>query len=187
MKSIKIIALTTLILLGCIGCGVQEDIPTDDVYKADKEIIEYSLNTAIYQQAIGQIIYLDGGNRQDIDGLVSEYSDILTDEFIEILYDRSIEEEYEDNQQLDDDEFSIEEDIELPYLTHNNEDIELPEDTSSLEEDIESIEDEPVFNVTGIDAYSDRMIASVSYKYGAPMKVWVDLVGGKINGYKIYR
>lgn len=44
-----------------------------------------------------------------------------------------------------------------------------------------------VYEVLVADAYKDRLVCSVIYKYGSPMKVVVDLVDGKIDGYTIYR
>lgn len=55
------------------------------------------------------------------------------------------------------------------------------------EVDSDYVDDEPVYSVNQIDAYKDKLIASVSYKYGGPMKVVVELVDNKINGYTIYR
>ena len=48
-------------------------------------------------------------------------------------------------------------------------------------------DDDKVYSVVGIDAYPDRLIASVTYKYGSPLKVWVGLENEKITGYLIYR
>ena len=58
-----------------------------------------------------------------------------------------------------------------------------------MDEELAQQQDEEtkVYEVIAIDAYKDRLVCSVIYKYGSPMKVVVDLVDGKIDGYTIYR
>lgn len=60
---------------------------------------------------------------------------------------------------------------------------------SWMDEELAQQQDEEtkVYEVIAIDAYKDRLVCSVIYKYGSPMKVVVDLVDGKIDGYTIYR
>lgn len=56
-----------------------------------------------------------------------------------------------------------------------------------MDDSVNNIEDDKVYTVLTIDAYKDRLVASVNYKYGTPMKVVVQLVDNKIDGYEIYR
>ena len=190
MKILKVILPIIALVMLSTGCrhSNASELAIANKYDKDKEIIEYSLNTAIYQKAIEDILCNDGGDIEEIKRIATEYQDILSDEFVEVLFSNGVV--YEDTPLIDEDDFNMTEE----QLALDDTEINLEESIDNSTENIEDgdfgpniMEEDPVFSVTGMDAYSDRLIASVAYKYGNPLKVWVGLDEGKITGYKIYR
>lgn len=187
-KAIMIILVMAVAAMGLSGCRdtAKEDLEEATMYDDDREVIEYSLNTSIYSKAIEDILYYDGGDINDIKRVINENIDIISDNFIEVLYSRGqvFEETTDDNDLGDDSDWYVDDPVENVAIVPG-----APDDTiqETDEHALELEDDTPVFSVTGMDAYSDRLIASVAYKYGSPMKVWVSLVDGKIDGYRIYR
>jgi hypothetical protein len=187
-KAIMIILVMAVAAISLSGCKdtTKEDLEEATMYDNDKEVIEYSLNTSIYSKAIEDILYYDGGDINDIKRVINENIDIISDDFIEVLYSRGqvFEETTDDNDLGDDSDWYVDDPVENAAIVPG-----APDDTiqETDEHALELEDDTPVFSVTGMDAYSDRLIASVAYKYGSPMKVWVSLVDGKIDGYRIYR
>ena len=263
-------AVSLLMLTAC-----NKDTKVEDKYVKDRVLMEYTLDTSIYANAIEDAILVHKSERSDVTEFVDKYSYLLTENFKNYMIESSFiyEEDTMDQGLIDsfnpgdgiDPETGeiIDEEIytngnnsqqTYPEIYEPDENTYIPEpglmnpddginwdeimnenedeaekevsantilndfiafgleteatdnesltyeviDNSQNEDDSfnpkwsdeyweEQEKDAKIYAVVGIDAYKDRLSCLVSYRYGSSLKVGVDLVDGKIDGYTIYR
>lgn len=209
------IAISCIVAAMCTGCkndSTASQMEQANKYSKDKEIIEYTLDRDLYIRAIEDLLIYDGDEINLVKDMVNRNSDILTEPFIELLISRGqvidttpIPEDEQDDFIISDEDLNYGSDQFIDNTDIDVEDTDKPDEsdyeivegegtfgskvTGATEEaDADRVDpNEPVYSVMSLDAYNDKLIASVKYKYGDPLKVWIPLEDNKIAGYIIYR
>lgn len=263
-KLLSLICATSLLML--TACNKNTNTKVEDEYIKDRVLMEYTLDTSIYGNAIEDAILVHKSERNDVIEFIDNYSYLLTENFKSYMIESSfiyeednmdqrlidsfnpgdgidpetgeiIDEEIytnnNNNQQTHPEIYEPDENTYIPEpglmnpddginwdeimnenedeaekevsantilnnfiafgyeneTTDNDSNEEYAINESWMDEEWTQQQDEEakVYEVIAIDAYKDRLVCSVIYKYGSPMKVVVDLVDGKIDGYTIYR
>ena len=186
------------------ACGkVEEPIKQVNVY--DKEVYEHTINIIEYEEAVEDILLAYNNSKEIIDECISKHSGLMTQNMIYKLNESVID---TDGLEIPSEMENMDNPEESDYtedsgaITITNEDgtesLLYPiyditgniYDYGTLEESEESLEqivNIPVYSVTSIDGYSDRLIATVSTRFGSNLKVVFSMNNDKLDDYTMYR
>lgn len=178
-RIIGCILLITLILSGC--SNNKKETPNINKYNADKEMLEYHIDTVYYAEAIEDLIYYSGWSKSEVQAIIDKYSELLTEDF-KIQYMSLASEDIEidesmnpsDIGEMTDDELNqgLDGYVDIGEMTDNelNQGLENNDDIGKLgtdedenidqgEEDGHGDMDDPVLNMSYKDMIYNKFIA----------------------------
>ena len=205
MKRKTLIVMLLGVMALTTACGKTTE-PVKQVNVYDEAVYNYTIDTSIYMSAIEDILAAHNNTSDIVNECVNTHSGVITQNLIyrltESVVDTSDIIQPSEMENMDNPEENVTYTESDGSITVTNEDgtesVLYPiydatgnvYDYGTLEESemsLEEIINTPVYKVTAIDGYSDRLVATVSTRFGSNLKVVFSLENDKLSDYVIYR